>query len=390
MRLDQCGNRPRNTAQGRMHAGNEGEMMHRYAVTIVMLAGTAVGAAEEDTGDWSFEARAFVNVASADRIQPEPSLTAFLEGAPIYFWVGFGIPRVPESSPRGPSDIYSFYHRGPMAVDVVPQDGSEPFEAELVYLAPLTYVYVPSQSKRWFSATWGFMDERMKAGRYVLIFKPSRFILKISKFEPDDKLEIVISPPRDEIEEYSLAQQKAAFYLLARRFDMAETVLLDLERRFPGYVELPLGLAACYEAVNGERPFEYFKEHVRRFAAGRPMNPKHAKMLDGKNPWELPYHYRPQMSGNQKRRFARAAVRAGAAATEAEGRAILERMIEDGKAGKDTGSLPRAYLTPMLSSAARAKGGGGKALVIGVAAAGLVLLGVGAFLLVRRARRSGG
>ncbi len=88
--------------------------------------------------------------------------------------------------------------------------------------------------------------------------------------------------------------------------------------------------------------------------------------------------------------YARLAVAAGEAQSREEGEALFQEFWRKVKAGEDTGRLPEAYLTAIYGDTASMQGGGRKALVIAASAAGLVLLCIGAFLFLRRARRSRG
>ncbi|MHC5056180.1 MAG: tetratricopeptide repeat protein [Planctomycetota bacterium] len=350
-------------------------MMLVRTVTIAVLCGAAIAAEGEDGGDWSFRCQASVTVANADN--PGGDTSEFMEGAPILFKVLLGLPEIPDDSPRGPSDIYYFGAGCPFIVVVrAAQEGAGgALKPELSLLTPFTALPAPSPGGRvWFSATWGFLDERLGSGSHVLKFRPTAGLLMIGGFEPAE-ISVHVRKPESRGDYYALARQKSRFYMCTGRLHQSESILLEALQDFPDYAQTAEALSYCYDALGDTtRSFAYCQEHVRRVAAGRPRNPEHAAFLGGRNAWDVPIaRDRPALSDGQERHFIAAARKAGLASSSTEGRALLEKLFEDAKAGRDTGRLPAEFLTPILSSRASADGKALRALDVFLAAAVAVL-----------------
>ncbi len=208
----------------------------------------------------------------------------------------------------------------------------------------------------------------LSPGDYVLrVEPPSSLGLEVARSE----FPFSVHAQRSEADRADVLGFATLAYLGLGQFAEAERPAIEYARAL-GPVSLPpfILLSDAYEGLGQHRKaLEFLKGYLRA--------PEYRMMIN---------HYLPM----KEIVYARLAVAAGEAQSHEEGKALFQEFWRKVKAGEDTGRLPEAYLTAIYGDTASMQGGGRKALVIAASAAGLVLLCIGAFLFVRRTRRSGG
>ncbi len=308
-------------------------------VSVACLMSAAIPEAHGDEAAWDLESKASAWLCKSPLARGAREERTFIAGEPIGISVVLEKPRVVRGRERAVPACRCPQADVAFSAEVVPAKGGPSFKPELFFAKGTVGIALPS-ADGWWSGKWFFLDDRISPGRYVLKLKPGVRLLKITRFSPDE-IEFEVRRPEDDSERFNVRIARAAFFFDTGRQEIAERILLRLDAEMPGYRETVETLGMLYSTFCPRRSVEYFKELVRRFAAGRPNNPTTAKWRKGVDTKDgLPRHV--------PRVFAGVAVRAGLVTNEEQGLEMFDRIVADAEAGKDLGQLDARFRRPLL------------------------------------------
>ncbi len=290
----------------------------------------------------------------------------YLLGAPISVVLVFGKSR---DSDKQQTDPFPYPLSGiPVAFEVLDAKGKFLFEVDYRVITQDTKVYVPPVDK-WFSVTCNFLDSRLRPGRYRLRFKALLGgHLDVVNFDPPE-IDIEVVAARSDIERYTIARQRAMYFLLRMELASAEKHLFEMRKLAPGCREPIDGLSKLYAVVDARRALAFRKEYLRLLMRGAVVYPEQEVYLPPTR----------DVAERHRREFVELALKAGSAASERDARRLLEEFIQGVEIEKDVSILPDGYRKPLFPNFLESSGDTGRenSRRIGLSAAESVQAGDG-------------